>query len=232
LTVRSVSDPSRRQPSPRRGRRSRQHAARTRERIEKAALREFAEVGFDAASTREIAARARVNQQLVTYHFETKLGLWKAVADRIFAQLGRAVVVRPHGRQGVDEPARARLLIEQFVRFSVDHPEVARFMMHEGSRRGPRLEWLVERHVRPLFEAIRERIAEAQARGLGPAGDPIHIAYIVVGATALFSQAAEFELLTGRDARAPEAVEAHVNLLLDWLLSKPTRERVGGGRHE
>jgi AcrR family transcriptional regulator len=181
-------------------------------------------VGFDAASTREIAARAGVNQQLITYHFKTKLALWKAVADRIFAQLGEALATQLRGLRGGDEPAGARVLIEQYVRFSVDHPEVARFMMHEGSRRGPRLTWLVTHHVRPLFEVIQGRIAAAQARGLGPAGDPIHIAYIVVGATALFSQAAEFELLTGRDVRAPEVVEAHADLLLKWLLSNPTRD--------
>jgi AcrR family transcriptional regulator len=181
-------------------------------------------VGFNAASTREIAARAGVNQQLITYHFKTKLGLWKAVADRIFARLGEALATCLPGVQGADEPADARLLIERYVRFSVDHPEVARFMMQEGARRGPRLTWLVRRHVRPLFEVIQGRIAAAQARGHGPAGDPIHIAYILVGATALFSQAAEFELLTGRDVRAPEVVEAHADLLLKWLLSHPTRD--------
>ena len=230
MTVRSSSLSRRQKPPPRRGRRSRQHAGQTRERIEDAALQEFAEVGFGAASTRGIAARAGVTQQLITYHFETKLALWKAVADRLFAQLGEALAARQRGLEGVDELTRARLLIKEYFRFSAAHPEVNRFMMHEGARRGPRLAWLVKRHLHPLFGGLRRRIADAQAQGLAPPGDPIHIAYILVGATMLFSQAAEFELLTGRDARAPEVVEAHADLVLRLMETGAARKE--GDRHE
>jgi TetR/AcrR family transcriptional regulator len=232
MAARSAASPRRRKPAPGRGRRSRQHAAKTRERVENAALQAFAESGFEAASTREIAARAGVSQQLITYHFKSKLALWKAVANRIFAQLRDALTARLHGLEGVEEATRARLLLREYIRFSADHPEVARFMMHEGARRGPRLAWLVERHLRPLFEAAQRLIAEAQARGLAPAGDPIHIAYLLVGATMLFSQSAEFELLAGRDARSPEVVEAHVELVLRLLLGVPRPAAVGGHRRE
>jgi hypothetical protein len=122
------------------------------------------------------------------------------------------------GLEGVSLPERLRLLIHAWVRFSADHPEVARFMMHEGATRGPRLEWLVERHVGPLFQAMQSRIGEAQTLGLVPAGDPIHVAYLLIGAMTLFSQAAEFELLTGQDVRAPERVDAHAALVLEMLL--------------
>ncbi len=220
-----ASTSGRRRTAPRRGRRSQEQAAQTRARIEEAALQAFAEAGFGSASTREIAKRAKVNQQLITHHFKTKLALWKAVADRIFAELGDALATELRASERVDGPARARLLMRKFVRFSVDHPEVARFMIQEGARRGPRLQWLVQRHVRPLFETIRSQIADAQARGLGRAGDPLHLAYIVVGATALLSQAGEFELLTGRDPRSPEVVEAHTDLLLELFRPGTGREK-------
>jgi len=212
------------------GRRSQQHAAATRERIETAALAAFAAMGFDAASTREIAARAGVNQQLITYHFETKLALWQAAANRIFGHLTRVFAERIRGLEGVGDTDRERLLMREYIRFSADHPELARFMMHEGARPGPRLEWLVDNHVRPLFEALQRRIAEAQAQGLAPACDPIHIAYILIGATTLFSQAAEFKLLTGRDPRDPELVDAHADLVLRLLLRGVSHER--GDRYE
>jgi TetR/AcrR family transcriptional regulator len=232
MTVRSTSVPRRGKPSAKRGRRSRQHAGQTRVRIENAAVQEFAEVGFDATSTREIAARAGVNQQLITYHFDTKLALWKAVADRIFGELENALATRQRGLEGVDDLTRARLLLKEYFRFSAAHPEVNRFMVHEGARRGPRLAWLVQRHLRPLFAGLRRRIADAQAHGLAPPGDPIHIAYILVGATLLFSQAAEFELLTGRDARSPEVVEAHADLVLRLMGTGSTWKKPGGDRHE
>jgi AcrR family transcriptional regulator len=175
-------------------------------------------VGFGAASLREIAERAGVSQQVITHHFETKLGLWKAAADHIFGRLGEALGERIRGLEGVRLDERMRLLIHAFLGFSAAHPELARFMTLEGAVRGERLEWLVERHVRPLFEAVRSEIEQAQARGIAVAGDPMHLAYLFVGANTVFTQATEFTLLTGRDVRAPEAARAYAELVVRALL--------------
>ena len=61
----------------------------THERIVVAAAKAFSEKGFRAASTRDIAARAGVNQGLITYYFKSKQELWKAAAGRIFDNCGR-----------------------------------------------------------------------------------------------------------------------------------------------
>src|SRR5262245_41262863 len=66
-----------------------QRASDTRDKIVAAALETFAERGFEGARTRDIAARAGVNQGLITYHFSSKEQLWKASADRIFALLAK-----------------------------------------------------------------------------------------------------------------------------------------------
>lgn len=204
------------------GRRSAEHGAKTRERIEAAALAAFSEMGFEAASTRLIASRAGVNPQLITYHFETKLGLWKAVADRTFEQLAARLGERMRGLEGVADDERTRLMLREYIRYAAEHPEIARFMAHEGARTGPRLSWLVERHVRPIFESMQQGIREAQARGSMPAGESILISYVLIGATTMFSQAAEFELLTGRDPCTPEMIESHADLILGLLM--PDRE--------
>jgi AcrR family transcriptional regulator len=204
-------------PAPR-GRRSRQQAGSTRERIERAALEAFAQAGFDGASTRAIAARAGVTQQLITYHFGSKLALWKAVADRIFGELGARFEARLHGLEGVDDATTDRLLVREFLGFGAEHPELARFMMHEGAQRGPRLRWLVERHTRPLFALMRKRIVAAQSANRTVPGDPVQLIYLLIGATTLFAQAAEFQILTGRDPRAPGFLEAHAELVLRLLM--------------
>ncbi|MEU8285352.1 TetR family transcriptional regulator [Micromonospora sp. NPDC048905] len=52
---------------------------RTRERILDAAFIEFSEHGFAGARTGAIAARAGVNQQLISYYFDGKDGLYRAL---------------------------------------------------------------------------------------------------------------------------------------------------------
>ena len=58
----------------------------TRERILKTAARLFAEHGYEATSIRTLAAKARVNQAAINYHFRTKDGLYcEVLRDAIHA---------------------------------------------------------------------------------------------------------------------------------------------------
>lgn len=60
----------------------------TRDALIAAATDAFAAHGFDAVSTREIAARASANQALINYHFGGKEGLYLAVFETMAAQIG------------------------------------------------------------------------------------------------------------------------------------------------
>jgi AcrR family transcriptional regulator len=60
----------------------------TRAALVAAALDRFGEKGFEAASTREIAARANANISAIAYHFGGKEGLRAACADFIAATIG------------------------------------------------------------------------------------------------------------------------------------------------
>lgn len=71
-------------------RREQQRAIETRTLILDASLTEFAQRGFEAASIRRIAERTRLQHPLITYHFRTKLILWRAVAEYAFAEIRAA----------------------------------------------------------------------------------------------------------------------------------------------
>jgi len=55
----------------------------TRQRLIDAALAVFGEFGFDGASTRMLADRARANLAAIPYHFRSKEGLYRAAAQYI-----------------------------------------------------------------------------------------------------------------------------------------------------
>jgi AcrR family transcriptional regulator len=188
--------------------------APARERILSAALAAFAERGFDGATTREITAAAGVPQGLVTYHYASKQALWEAAADWVFGELAADFRGAAEALRDVDAATRLRATLKRFVRFLSRRPELHRFMTHEGSHDGPRLRWLVERHVRPLFEGSTALIREA-----APAVDAAHLHYVMIGAIGhLFAVAPEFARVSGREAGSREMVEAHANAVVGWLV--------------
>jgi len=194
----------------------------TREQILHAALQAFSELGFDGATTRDIAQRAGVNHGLIQYYFGGKPSLWRAAVDRAFADLERgldAVVSDPSLPAGRE---RIRALVRRLVRYVARHPEFVRMMQEEGKRRGPRMRWLVDRHVRRLYETVSGLIERGQESGDVPAGiAPLHFYYILAGSIVVFHQAEECKQLSGIDPCSDEFAEKHADAVERMLLGPP-----------
>src|SRR5882724_1158422 len=198
-----------------------QRALDTRERIVVAALEAFAKRGFEGARTRDIAAGAKVNQGLITYHFSSKQDLWKAAVDHIFAIVAESLGDRIRALAEVDPVMRARLVVRHLVRFAAAHPELHQLMVQEGKTDGPRMQWLVDRHVRPLYETSRALIEAAQAEGTLAGIPSLHLHYILLGAAGhLFVMAPECRRLTGEDPMRKEVVEAHADAMVSVLFGR------------
>ena len=200
---------------------SRPSADPTRERILAAALDLFSERSFEGATTREIAARAGVTQPLLNYHFRSKDELWRAAVDGLFEALSDALGARQDGLRGVDELTTARLLVREFVIFSAHHPQVHRIITQECKTDGPRMDWLVERHIRPLYEATSVRFARLVEQGLMPNIPAPHLYYIVTGAgPTMFVLGPECRRLSGVDPTDPAVINAHADAVCTLLFGQ------------
>lgn len=189
----------------------------TRDRIVEAAARTFAERGFGAASTREIAARARVNQGLITYHFQSKQDLWKAAADRIFAGFRDSLASLPAPDDTAPPRERARQAVRHYVRFVAAHPELFRLMVEEGKHADARLRWLVDTHLAPIYEGFAH-LVERYRPGIDRALIP-HLYYALAGAgSMIFALRPECQRLTGLDPADERAVDAHADLIAALLI--------------
>jgi TetR/AcrR family transcriptional regulator len=108
-------NPPRRSP---RGQERKRDPERTRERILDAAVVEFGEHGFAGARISAIARRAGVNEQLISYYFDGKEGLYRALqrrwqmisADASRPELPIADVVAAFLRLNAEQRSFARLL--------------------------------------------------------------------------------------------------------------------------
>jgi AcrR family transcriptional regulator len=204
-------------------------SGQTEERILAAALDAFAENCFDGAKMRDIAARAGVTLGLLQYYFGGKQKLWRVAVDRAFEDMHG-------GMQGllaldtfVDDRTRLRSIIRAHVAFVAQRPEFVRLMHDEGKRRGPRMRWLVDRHVKPIYELFLPVFEGAQARGTLPSDIPaLHFVYAFIGAVGvIFHQSEECKRVTGVDPTAPESVEHHARAIEHLLLGSPNGETSG-----
>lgn len=197
---------------------SRPSADATRERILDAALDLFSDLSFEGATTREIAARAGVTQPLLNYHFRSKEELWRVAVDRLFTELSRALEARLDGLRGVDELTTMRLLVREFILFSASHPQVHRIITQECKTDGARMDWLVEHHIRPLYETTARRLGQLLEQGLLPDIPVEHLYYIITGAgPTMFVLGPECRRLTGVDPADPAVVEAHADAVCRLL---------------
>ena len=205
---------------------TRPSADSTRERILATALELFSELSFDGATTREIARRSGVTQGLLNYHFSSKDELWRAAVDGIFAELSDALDKRAEGLRGVDSLTVAKLLIRDFVYFSARYPQLHRIITQECKTDGPRMDWLVERHVRPRFEQTTALFARLVEAGDVPDIPVAHLYYILTGAgPTMFVLAPECRRLTGLDPKAAEVIEAHADAVITLLFGADDRQQ-------
>jgi AcrR family transcriptional regulator len=205
-------------------RRTRESANGTRERILSAALEVFSERGFDGGSTTDIAERAGVTQPLLNYHYKTKHELWCAAVDRLFSSLSKTMDDRIRGLRGVDQRTTAELLVREFIWFSARNPQLHRLITQECKVDGPRMDWLVERHVRPLYDSTALLMGRLAERGEIPAIPAPHLYYILTGAgPTMFVLGPEVRRLTGVDPGDDEVVKAHADAVCRLLFGDLAR---------
>ncbi|MEU7002387.1 TetR family transcriptional regulator [Nonomuraea sp. NPDC046570] len=97
-------------------------AERTKQRIVRAAVAEFAAKGFAGARVGEIAARAGVNKQLISYYFGGKEGLYQ--------ELTRQWQVRESAFADPAQPLGE--LAAGYVRANAEHRDFGKLMLWEG----------------------------------------------------------------------------------------------------
>ncbi len=208
---------------PIRKRREQQRAIDTKQTILAAALTEFAQVGFEAASIRNIAANTGLQHPLITYHYRTKEILWKAVAENAFAQIRRLWDEGIPDQESMTPIERLRAEYSAFLRFTMAYPDFHHFMLRESSPANPRLPWLVDTILLPTMQRLLPQIQSAQERGELPEGNPALIHYMMIGMTSVLSSLKdEIRQSAGVATDDPKVVDSYLGMI-DALVFRPSR---------
>lgn len=120
----------------------------TREKILAAADGLFGEIGFDAATTRQIADASGVNKALIHYHFGSKDELFRDLLDRYYESLSQALTEALTDEGSVQE--RFERIVDIYVDFLAENRNFSRMIQREASG-GRHLDRIVT-HMVPLFQ--------------------------------------------------------------------------------
>lgn len=88
----------------------------TRQSLMKAAVRLFAEKGYQGASVRDIVAKARVNQAAINYHFKGKDGLYLELLKTAFEKLTEQAGFDPENLKSLSREEAVRSFVHQQLR--------------------------------------------------------------------------------------------------------------------
>lgn len=211
-------------------RKQQQRSVKTKQKLLDAAIEAFSENGFKGTSTRDIAERAGVHHPLITYHFRNKEELWRAAADRIFskfnASMGQAL------QQTINECPRTRMasLIRTYVRYAASQPALHKVMVQEASHPSTRLDWLMETHLRPMFDVSVKNLKELQEQGIAPKGDAaILFNMIRVSAGGLIALGHELKGTSGIDLDEPGKIDELADMIIDVFLPVKVGEQAVTG---
>lgn len=187
-----------------------QRAQETRLAILNAALTEFSQKGFEAASIRSIAERVGVQHPLITYHFRSKEILWQAVAENVFKRVRqeRDASVSSFGTASAVD--RLKLAYRALFRFTVAFPEFHRFILQESLGPSSRLQWLADTSLKPLIDWLLPQIRAAQEEHALPKVEPIVFHYMLISLTSTLSGfGPEFSATGDRSPSDPALAEEY-----------------------
>ncbi|TDD46268.1 TetR/AcrR family transcriptional regulator [Nonomuraea terrae] len=134
--------------------------------ILKVATQLFAALGYDGTSTRQIADAAGLNIATVNYHVGGKRELYLAVMARAHLAEKAALDAALARLPGDDPVAAIHRLIDDYLGFCVDNPEVPALWMHRWLSDARDITELEREYVQPLVTAVGAALRPTVESGL------------------------------------------------------------------
>ena len=143
-----------------------------------AAIESFADVGYHATTTREIAARAKMSPAAVYVHYKSKLQLLKLISkmghERARDTLEAALAVEGTNRD------RMHSAVYAFARWHVDNQTIARVVQYEYRHLPPRDREVIRRLRRRMQADVAEVVVRGIEAGEFTTPDPFGAALAIV----------------------------------------------------
>jgi AcrR family transcriptional regulator len=148
-------------------------------RMEEAAIEAFAQRGFHATTTRDIAARAGLSPAALYVHYPSKAALLAQISLRGH-QLAVELVTAAAGRPDTDAVGRLRGLVADFVRWHAEHHRQARVVQYELAALPAPDRAAVAVLRRQIEQLVEDLIRAGNAEGTMDVAEPRRVARAIL----------------------------------------------------
>lgn len=211
----------------------------TRDRLLRAAELEFAAQGLSGARVDVIARRAKLNKQLIYYHFGDKESLYQVVLERAYARIrGKELDLNLSG----DDPMAAmRKLVGFTFDYCVEYREFVRLLINENVLEGKfvRRSKAIRQSSSPLLKLLHETVQRGVKFGTFRKDvDPVQLYITVAGlcffyVSNMYTLSALFERDLDRPSARHERRQHVVDVVLGYLGGKTApHENITAARSE
>lgn len=168
------------------GKRISEGASDSRKRLLQAAYLEFSGEGLRGARVDVIARRARINKQLIYYHFGDKDSLYLAVLEQAYSEIRQR---EENLNLADDEPAAAMVKLIGFTfDYVAEHREFVRLLINENilEARFVRRSRLIRETSSPILDLLKDTLRRGATTSIFRRGvDPLQL-YISMAALCFF----------------------------------------------
>ena len=186
----------------------------TRRRVLDAAKGEFARLGFAGARVAAIAARARINKQLLYHYFGNKEGLYLAVLERAYGDIRES-----ESRLDVEHLApldALKTMVEFTWNYYLDHPEFLALVSNENLHKAAHMRR--SEVIGRIHAPFRARLASILTRGVragvfrrGVDADQLNLTIAAIGYYYLTNRHTN-SIIYETDLMAPAALSRRLSL--------------------
>jgi len=172
----------------------------------------FCEGGFQNASIRDIAAMAKVKNQVISYHFGSKLDLWRTSLDILWFELIQSSSVM------LIDPKNKRHSYHQHIKNiilnNIRNPEAIKMAYHEILLDSPQCAFIQD-HIFNFAKIVKMELKAGIDAGIIKDLPLNDLYYIYANAiTARFMVGQVNEWISGKENDNEELIDSHANTII------------------
>lgn len=188
----------------------------TKERILNVAQKIFAEKGFEATTTQEIADKAKINKAMIYYYFKSKDDLYLEVLKSFFEKISSRF--SDATSMNLTPPEKLKIFLSEYIDIVSKNSEIPSFILQSFISKKKQVLHALKELILPLYKNALALFEEGKSKGYFHNLNFENLSSTVVGAVVFYFVASPlFSIIWEDDPLSPQNIEKKKEELIKLL---------------